>query len=488
MKTQKRLNILLVVLVVILVSLVSFGGIFYKDKNQMKNLLPDYKLGEDLKGYREVVLKVSEEETNETNTTEETSNSEVENQVVENTVAENTTEQKEDKKTAENFKKSADVFKNRLKSLGVENFTVTCDESNGKIVIDIPENDKTDSILSDIVEKGEFAIKDTNTDEVLLSNSDVRNVDVGIQEGISYSSVYMSINFNIKGTEKFKNITKTYQNEIEENNTTENNTSENSITNEVENTITEGTEVDENTTADVQTSEGEEEKKTKQVTMYIDSSTMITTNFTEIIDNGVLSLTVGTAKTDEELVEKLNGAQNIKAIIENDPLPIDYSIETNTYISSIIDENMLNVIIYVEIAIAGIIALVLIIKYKKNGIIATILSVGFIALLLIIVRYTNVTLSLEGILGFILAFIINSIFSFMICEKLKNKDNISDKEKAKMVKELARKYSLILIPSLVIAIVCCLTSWSAIFSFGMVIFWGIVISWIYNILLTKYLV
>lgn len=498
MKTQKRLNFLLVVLVIILVSLISFGGIYYKNKNQMINLLPNYILGEDLKGYREVVLNLTkedeEEETEiqaETTTDDENKTEETSNSVVENEITENTTEQKEDKKTSENFKKSANIIKGRLNSLSVENYTVTCDENTGKIVIDIPENDQTDTILSDIVEKGEFSIKDTNTDEVLLSNSDVRNVEVGIQEAVSYSSVYMSINFNTRGAQKFKDITKTYQNEVSENKTSEDNTTneiENKISEDDENNIvaSEGEAV--NTTAEVETTEGEEENTTKQVTMYIDSASMITTNFTEIIDNGVLSLTVGTAKTDEELVEKLYGAQNIKAIIENDPLPLDYSIEANTYIASIIEEDMLKAIIYIEIAIAAVIAIVLIIKYKKNGVIAAILSVGFIALLLIVIRYTNVSISLEGILGLGLSFIINSIFSFMICEKLKDKKELTDKEKHKITKELAGKYALILIPSLVIAIICCLTSWSAIFSFGMVIFWAIVISWIYNMLLTKFLV
>ena len=58
MKAQKILNVVLVILIIVLVSVISFGGIYYKDKNKMSNHLPDYIMGTDLKGYRQVSLCV----------------------------------------------------------------------------------------------------------------------------------------------------------------------------------------------------------------------------------------------------------------------------------------------------------------------------------------------------------------------------------------------------------------------------------------------
>ena len=45
MKSEGTLKKVLSVLVIVLIALVSFGGVYKKDKNVMKNRLPDYKYG-----------------------------------------------------------------------------------------------------------------------------------------------------------------------------------------------------------------------------------------------------------------------------------------------------------------------------------------------------------------------------------------------------------------------------------------------------------
>ena len=116
MKAQKKLSIVLILLIIILISIISFVGIFYQDKNQMVSVIPDYNLGTDLSGYRKIILTV--DESDEGNT--------------------------EEVLTYDNFVKSANVIKARLKSMGIEDFTVRCDEGEGQIEITIPENDQTE--------------------------------------------------------------------------------------------------------------------------------------------------------------------------------------------------------------------------------------------------------------------------------------------------------------------------------------------------------
>ena len=41
MKIQRKLNTILVILLIVLVSLISFGGIYYKNKNAMDNRVPN---------------------------------------------------------------------------------------------------------------------------------------------------------------------------------------------------------------------------------------------------------------------------------------------------------------------------------------------------------------------------------------------------------------------------------------------------------------
>lgn len=482
MKAIRNLKVILVVLIVILISVISFGGIYYVNKGEMKNRLPDYVFGSSIKGYRHITL-VASESTNEdenntnstSNTTENTTENATENETsntTENATENNTTENavnttnttSENVNTASNYKKSANIIKRRLKVLNIDNYNVTCDESTGRIVVDLPEDDKTDIILSDLTEVGKFTIEDSETGEVLLDNGDVKSVKFGQQNTgtSSSSSLIMGIEFNSKGTKKFRNITKEYQNELAENSTEESNAT--------------------NSTNTTENSTDSSEKKDKKVKIKIDDAEILTTVFSEVIDNGVLTLTVGNANDETQR----NSALNIGAIIQNEPLPVKYQVEGNTYTESSIDENTLKVIIYCLVVIALVIALVLIVKYRTMGILQAILSVGYIGLLLIVIRYANVVESLDGILSIFVCYVINSIFAFMISKVLSNKD-LTKKVSKKSVNNVIKKYGLIIIPELIIATVCLFTSWSAIFSFGMILFWGVVISFVYNVAVTKFI-
>ena len=478
MKAIRNLKVILVVLIVILISVISFGGIYYVNKGEMKNRLPDYVLGSSIKGYRHITLVASEstnEDENNTNSTSNTTENTTENttaNTTENATENNTTENavnttnttSENVNTASNYRKSANIIKRRLKDLNIDNYNVTCDESTGRIVVDLPEDDKTDIILSDLTEVGKFTIEDSETGEVLLDNGDVKSVKFGQQNTgtSSSSSLIMGIEFNSKGTKKFRNITKEYQNELAENSTEESNTT--------------------NSTNTTENSTDSSEKKDKKVKIKIDDAEILTTDFSEVIDNGVLTLTVGNANDETQR----NSALNIGAIIQNEPLPVKYQVEGNTYTESSIDENTLKVIIYCLVVIALVIALVLIVKYRTMGILQAILSVGYIGLLLIVIRYANVVESLDGILSIFVCYVINSIFAFMISKVLSNKD-LTKKVSKKSVNNVIKKYGLIIIPELIIATVCLFTSWSAIFSFGMILFWGIVISFVYNVAVTKFI-
>ena len=64
MKKEGSLKKVLAILVIILVCLVSIGGIYSKDKNIMKNILPEYVLGMDLDTDTLIKLDVAKDEDN----------------------------------------------------------------------------------------------------------------------------------------------------------------------------------------------------------------------------------------------------------------------------------------------------------------------------------------------------------------------------------------------------------------------------------------
>lgn len=480
MKAQKRLNVILVVLIIVLVSIISFVGIFYQSRNEMVSRIPEYKSGTNIKGHRIVTLEVSEDGTKSGE--ESTENKTTENKVAENETS-NNEESKNTENNADNYKKSAEIIKKRLKNLKVEDYSVSLDENTGKIEIDLPENNQTDIILSDITQKGNFQIADSSTNEVLLSNSDIKSVDVGKQVNGSYTVVYMNINFNMQGAKKFKNVTVKYQNNVSENTiAAENTTEENTTT--TENSTEENSTSEENTTSD---ESADSSNESRQVVLKIDDTTMMTTSFTEVIDNGTLSLTIGSSKDNDEIQTYVYGGDNLAAIIENEAMPLQYEIKGNTYVASEIGTSNIKIIVYVEIAIALVISLYLIIRYRVKGIMATILSVGYVAILLLAIRYANVVLSIEGILAIALSFVVNTVFNIMLLNRIKEK-NMTAEEKKQKYNEALKRYSLSIIPIVIIAVVCCLVNWDAIYSFGMVMFWGIIISIIYNLTFTNVVV
>lgn len=480
MKAQKRLNVILVVLIIVLVSIISFVGIFYQSRNEMVSRIPEYKSGTNIKGHRIVTLEVSEDGTKSGE--ESTENKTTENEVAENETS-NNEESKNTENNADNYKKSAEIIKKRLKNLKVEDYSVSLDENTGKIEIDLPENDQTDIILSDITQKGNFQIADSSTNEVLLSNSDIKSVDVGKQVNGSYTVVYMNINFNMQGAKKFKNVTVKYQNNVSENTIAAGNTTEDNTTT-TENSTEENSTSEENTTSD---ESADSSNESRQVVLKIDDTTMMTTSFTEVIDNGTLSLTIGSSKDNDEIQTYVYGGDNLAAIIENEAMPLQYEIKGNTYVASEIGTSNIKIIVYVEIAIALVISLYLIIRYRVKGIMATILSVGYVAILLLAIRYANVVLSIEGILAIALSFVVNTVFNIMLLNRIKEK-NMTAEEKKQKYNEALKRYSLSIIPIVIIAVVCCLVNWDAIYSFGMVMFWGIIISIIYNLTFTNVVV
>ena len=461
MKAQKKLSIVLILLLIILISIISFVGIFYQDKNQMVNVIPAYSLGTDLSGYRKILLTVDEDDENNT----------------------------EDILNYDNYVKSANVIKARLKSMGIEDYSVRCDESTGQIEITIPENDQTEYILSDITQKGSFEIRNTANNEVLMNNDDIRSVKVEVvpsSYSVGTSSIYMDINFNNAGSKKFKNITRDYQNVVS-NDTTDNSVAENETTDSEasqsefdDNSTSETTanETTNETSNEVSEETTEDKDDTTEVGLYIDGTSMMTTSFTEIIDNGVMSLSLGSSSSDEQTKTLKYQAESLAAILENDAMPIQYSVTGNVYISSPIEQSTINILIGIGICIALIMLIVAIIKYRAKGVIVSVCMVGFIALYLLILRYTNVVITLEGILSIGLVFVINYIFNIMILNRLQN--NVE-----KTFTKALTKFVLSMIPMLILAVVCCFSSWMSLFSFGMILFWGLVTSVIYNLIITR---
>lgn len=453
MKKYKGMKITLIILIIILLSIISFIGIYVKDKNQINNIMPEYLLARDLKGHRRIELKVSDK-------VKETIKYDEQGNVIKEGSTEVAVARTEEKKvndnevlTEENYKNVKEIIENRLKEMQVKDYIIRQDKTNGTIILELPEDSNTDRVVGQLSLQGKFEIVDNETNEVLMTNSDLKSVKAGYGTTSSgTTAIFININFNKEGTEKFKNITNTYiktTTQKEENNET---------TNEV---------VAEETSKDT---ENEQETNTKEIAIKIDDSTLLTTYFEEEVSNGILQLSVGSSAnaTSEEMQEYLLEANSMSALLDSGKMPIVYEVEQNKYIVSDITKDEIGIVITIAIVILTLAMIYLVIKYKTKGILGSILQVGYIAILLIALRIFNVEISIGSIIGIILSIVINYV---IIASMLKQKE----------IMPVIKKYAIVLIPTLIITIVFTFMN----IAIGESIFWAIIITLLYNLSITN---
>ena len=157
---------------------------------------------------------------------------------------------------------------------------------------------------------------------------------------------------------------------------------------------------------------------------------------------------------------------------------MQYDVTGNEYIISDIETDLIQKISIGIIAVIAILAICIIIKYKLNGFISIFTTSGFIALFLILIRYANVKISLEGIFAIAIIVIINYLLVWKLLE------NSKGEEIAEKMQKTYANFILRIMPISIMAITFCFINWIPISSFGMVMFWGIVLLLIYNWIIT----
>ena len=484
---MKKIKIITMIVLVILITMVSFFGVYTQVQNRMENQVKEYALDMDLEGARYVRLSVNRESTdvikdadgNEVETDEEMTDEQLaENGYTKESVPNNS----EDVLTVENYEKSKEIIAERLESQGVGEYEISLDNETGDILVQIPENESTDSFVSNMNTIGKFEIIDAETKEVLMDNNDIKLVNVMYGSASSTSTgttVYLDIEFNKEGSKKLENISNTYVESTDTTNTTSedtNTTTENTTNTENENTTTDNTTSTEDST----------ESTAKEITLKIDDEEIMTTSFDEPIENGKLQLSMGSSTTDVgTLQDNISQVSSIASVLDSGKLPIQYDVISNEYVLSDITNTHIE---YLAIAV-GIVLLVglviFIIRYKVNGLLSVISFIGLISLYLLVIRYTNVSVSIQGIVGIIVTVILNYIFINKILSTIKKSEDNKKLETVKEgIKESYKEFFMKLMPICISVIVFCFISWTTISSFGMVMFWGIALIALYNYLIT----
>ena len=436
MKKNNGLKLTILVICIILISLISFVGIYKLQGGSIKNIMPEYTTSKELNGTRLITFKVDTSNKEDSKTTATTDGSDDEN-------TEKTPVNSQEVLTEENYELAKNIMKKRLDQFNIINYDLRVDKTTGTIALEVGEDGQIDDILAYLLSQGNFTITDTDSGEVLLDNSKIKETKTMYYNGTSGTIVYLDIIFNDEGKSKLEEISKTY----------------------------------------VETKDDEGNSTKKTITIKLDDETITTTYFGQTMSNGELPLTVGSASNDSNTIKNyLVQAGELAIVLNNGINPIVYTIGTNEYVAPIITPDTLNKIIISALVVLAIMIVYLVIRYKTLGIISALSMVGYIALYLITVRFTDTIISLEAIAAIAISILLEFVFVQAIAKAIKKDSANATKT---INKELIKNIS-VQAPLYIMAIVFVFVEWETIKSFGLALFWGLIVSLVYNLIITKY--
>lgn len=446
MKKSKNFKLILMILICIVLILVGFIGIYTKRGNTYKNILPKYKFASDLtkstvlefeidEGTETVYLDKDGKEVDVSDITEENQSDYIEKEVVIN--------EKETLNSA-NYKTALKIMKERLGFLKADQYKLDLDERTGKIVLTF-EDDYPDDIKSIISREGKFELIDSNTNDVILDYSDFSLADTTyatIDQGNEMVYVvYINLKLNDSGIEKINNIDK-YK-----------------------------------TTTD---SESNETTINKFKILFDDEKIKeIAYDDLELQGKTLRIMTADDLTSNSEINSELNLNTVITKLATIGKMPVVYNIVAEQYINSVI----VDYIDYIIIAFAIVsicISIYFIIKYKCKGILVIISSAANIALFLILIRLTDIRISLNGFAALAGLIVLNTILLENICKCLEDKD----KTFADNIKKAYIDTIDLFIVSLIIFVVFAFSNMTVINSMGLLMFWGWLMILVGNLALT----
>lgn len=478
MKKEGSLKITLSILVITLVTLISMWGVNVKSGSTMKNKLPDYEYGMELKSTNIINLEVVKEETSEENTTEETVATQEETTAENAEVAtsenagatvepkateEKKEENKEEKNKVKEYRKAKSILEKRFALMEVNQYTIRLDEKTGNMAIEVP-TELASAVSQNAFSKGKFEIKISDNEEVIADNKSVQEVKASINNQYANVQGYGSIVelnfvFNKDAVKKFTDIKNNYELTVMHDDSKEN---EQAPTGETQDETS------------ISSTDSVEDRK---VNLYLDGNSLYSTtleDFVKYASTGTLPLSIGGYTDDTKALEaSLQQANITKSLIMTENLPVEYTSSSTSNIHSDINKKSI-IIVFVVIAAAMIIYLV--VRYKLKGLYAGLTILGFISTLLLIVRFTNVALTISSIF----ALAVTMVLQFIYLIKL-----LSGKSNTKNFNETTTTFIKILVPVFIMSITISFAKIVELIGFGEVVFWGIIVFAIFNNIITR---
>lgn len=344
--------------------------------------------------------------------------------------------------TQEDLKKSETVIRKRLESKNIFDYIIRSDVSSSQISLEIPAdiNDTTKDPLEaveglDKTAKIEFRSPDG---EVLLSGDDIKSAKYSedATDSTGLPSPHVVLTFSDEGAKKFASAT--------------------------------------------------ESLIGKTMAIYLDEDEIMAPNVSEKIESSTAIITMGQGT----YAERKSQAEEYAMLIDSGTLPFSLKVVSKEFVGPYIGQKALEVSIKAGIVAFAIICVIMVVFYRLPGIISVLALTTYVAINLLIMSSTGISLTLPGIAGLILSIGMAVDANVIIFERFKDELNNKLAPQKAFEKSFKNAMAAIIdgnVTTFAVAILLYIFGVGSIKGFGIILAIGVITSLFTAVLVTKYL-
>jgi len=345
--------------------------------------------------------------------------------------------------TEDDLQKSVAVIRKRLEKINIFDYIVRTDVETSQIYIEIPtnKNDQTADPLEavkglDKTAKVEFRDLDG---KVLLSGDDIKSAKYSSEavDSTGLSSPHVVLNFSEEGAKKFTEATAKLVGKV--------------------------------------------------MAIYLDDNEISAPYVNEKIDSDTAIITIG---NDGSFDERKAQAQELAMLIDSGALPFNLSVISKEYVGPYIGQQALEISIYAGIVALIIVFIIMGIVYKIPGLVADIALLSYVAIILLILSTTGISLTLPGIAGIILSIGMAVDANVIIFERFKEELHGKINPDKAFDRSFKAASSAIIdgnVTTFTVAILLYIFGMSSIKGFGILLAIGVALSLFTAMVVTKYI-
>ena len=452
---SKKLTIILLIAISIAIIIAVFVGVYVRKLNKLSNIMPETTYSSEISGSIEYRLLVDDTEeevevyvdsdgniVGEVDDGSDSSSDDWENDTGYEIQTQTVKANDDEDLTEENFEKTKSIIESRLEALGATEYQIRLDTDTGDMVIELSENDDVSYLYQTaILTKGEFRIIDYQTGVVLLDGSHIVEASeyTYTSDGLTYDT-YLQIEFDEEGASIINEISQKY----------------------------------------VEYTDDDDEEQINYISIEIDGDAIFTTYFGEEYTESIINIPLGQDLTDTETIEAYEeSVEAIASVLNLGELPVTYTADESSglLIRTNITDNVLLGIKIAMIILLIVIAIIFIVRYKVDGLLAGIFNAAFICIVIFVVNALSIVVSIGSMFAILGLILLNVLFLEKYLKTLKQNGSYI---------EVLKEFYGIIFPVIIVAFIFTVISTNiSVTGIGMLLFWGLLIEIVFNTLITR---